>query len=95
MFTFHPVDCGTTIERAHGRRGRMPAPSFSIGPIECRVVSDGMVSYPPNEVFTGVPPDELDRALADRLDEDGNVPIASNCLLISTRGRRPTAAIAG
>jgi glyoxylase-like metal-dependent hydrolase (beta-lactamase superfamily II) len=60
--------------------------TFSVGSIDCRLVSDGMVAYPPDEVFTGVPPQELSEALEGMLDEEGRVPIASNCLLIRAAG---------
>jgi glyoxylase-like metal-dependent hydrolase (beta-lactamase superfamily II) len=56
--------------------------SFSTGSIDCRLVSDGMVAYPPEEVFTNVQPEELSQAVQGRLDANGRVPIAWNCLLI-------------
>ena len=55
---------------------------FTVGSIECRVVTDGSASYNPVFAFPGIPPEELSETLKDQLDEKGNVLLPYNPLLI-------------
>lgn len=60
---------------------------FSVGAIECHRSATATPRMPPEDVFTGVPADGLAQALEWRLDQDGQVPIVSNCLLIRSASK--------
>jgi glyoxylase-like metal-dependent hydrolase (beta-lactamase superfamily II) len=57
-------------------------PTFSAGRLDCTVVSDGELPYPPAALLGNAPADELERALAGELDENGMVVGRFNPLLI-------------
>ena len=58
--------------------------TFVAGGYECELIADGHGVLPPEMAFANAPAGERDAALADRLDESGQLPIPYGCLLIRT-----------
>ncbi len=56
--------------------------TFVAGGYECELIADGHGVLPPELAFANAPAGERDAALADRLDESGQLPIPYGCLLI-------------
>jgi glyoxylase-like metal-dependent hydrolase (beta-lactamase superfamily II) len=66
----------------HTRAATVPV--LQMGDTAVHVVSDGGLPYPTDFVSPDVPSDELDAALAGRLDEQGHLWLPYHCLLITT-----------
>ena len=60
--------------------------TFSAGALDCVLVADGQLSYPPALLLANAPLDELERALAGEVDVDGMNVGRFNLLLV--RGLR-------
>ncbi|MDP8958906.1 MAG: MBL fold metallo-hydrolase [Actinomycetota bacterium] len=76
-----------SLDRPEQGEEGMSEHQFSIGSIECRVISAGRAAYPTEQMFAGVPDDQLAPALEGRLDANGNVPTNYSCLLVRSGGR--------
>jgi glyoxylase-like metal-dependent hydrolase (beta-lactamase superfamily II) len=60
---------------------------FSVGSIECRIVSDGSNLYGTDFLFPGVARDDWAPLLQGQLDEQGQVSVPYNPLLVRTGGQ--------
>ncbi len=60
---------------------------FWVGSIECRIASDGIGLYTPEQLFVGVPKEELDPLIKDLVDEQGLIRSPYNCLLVRSDDR--------
>jgi glyoxylase-like metal-dependent hydrolase (beta-lactamase superfamily II) len=65
------------------------SPVLQVGEITCRVLSDGAAAYPKEVLFRDVEDEVLLRELGGRLDDDGTVQSAYDCVLLET----PTATV--
>jgi len=60
------------------------SPVLQVGEITCRVLSDGAAAYPKEVLFSDVDDDVLLPELGGRLDADGTVQSAYDCVLLET-----------
>lgn len=63
---------------------------FSVGAINCRIVSDGTDLYPPEVVFTGVSDADLAAALLGWVNDEGLVYSFYSCMLKGTLRELPS-----
>lgn len=61
--------------------------TFSLGQIRYEVMNDGLLSFPPGLIYTGVPPEELASVFGEFLTEEGLLITPYNCGLVETGGR--------
>lgn len=60
------------------------SPVLQVGEITCRVLSDGGAAYAKEVLFSDVDEGVLQRELGGRLDDDGTVQSAYDCVLLET-----------
>jgi hypothetical protein len=60
--------------------------AFTVGTAECRVLSDGIMAYEPDSLYTGLPPEQTGPVVGPLLDDRGLVRLPS---LHRSRPRQP------
>jgi glyoxylase-like metal-dependent hydrolase (beta-lactamase superfamily II) len=60
------------------------APTFTVGAMQCHVVSDGVASYHKETVYSEVQPELLEASLEGLLNDEGFVPLPYHPLLLRT-----------
>jgi glyoxylase-like metal-dependent hydrolase (beta-lactamase superfamily II) len=58
--------------------------SFTVGTAECRVLSDGIMAYEPDSLYTGLPPELAGPVVGPLLDDRGLVRLPYHPLLVRT-----------
>jgi len=61
--------------------------AFTVGTVECRVLSDGIMAYEPESLYTGLPPEQTAPVIGPLLDDRGLVRLPYHPLLV--RGPPP------
>ena len=58
--------------------------AFTVGTAECRVLSDGIMAYEPDALYTGLPPEQTGPVVGPLLDDRGLVRLPYHPLLVRT-----------
>jgi len=58
--------------------------AFTVGTAECRVLSDGIMAYEPDSLYTGLPPEQTGPVVGPLLDDRGLVRVPYHPLLVRT-----------
>src|SRR5215470_896645 len=58
--------------------------AFTIGSVECRVLSDGVMAYEPKSLYAGLSPEDTGTVVSPLLDERELVPVPYHPLLVQT-----------
>jgi glyoxylase-like metal-dependent hydrolase (beta-lactamase superfamily II) len=58
--------------------------TFTIGSVECRVLSDGIMAYEPESLYAGLSPEDTGPVVSPLLDERGLVAVPYHPLLVRT-----------
>jgi glyoxylase-like metal-dependent hydrolase (beta-lactamase superfamily II) len=58
--------------------------AFTVGTVECRVLSDGIMAYEPDALYTGLPPEQTAPVVRPLLDHRGLVRVPYHPLLVRT-----------
>ncbi|HEV2377541.1 MAG TPA: MBL fold metallo-hydrolase [Streptosporangiaceae bacterium] len=57
---------------------------FTVGPLTCRVVADGVASYETQDLYSSVPAEETGPPLRPLLNDEGMLPVPYHPLLVET-----------